>query len=119
MKHKTCTIWAKFSTKCVHEMIIWKLSAQLDIEWESLNHIMYGCSPKKPRIDKNTNWRGYRPCISPGDLVTLYVPIWKSWSEEHLVHQGEQMYQHIAYELRYRNLSLIEHGSICMKAQFI
>ena len=31
----------------------------------------------------------------------------------------KQMYEHIAYELRYEHLSLIEHGSICMKAQFI
>ena len=29
------------------------------------------------------------------------------------------MYEHIAYELRYGHLSSIEHGSICMKAQFI
>ena len=29
------------------------------------------------------------------------------------------MYEHIAYELRYEHLSSIEHGSICMKAQFI
>ena len=41
------------------------------------------------------------------------------WSEEHLVHQGEQMYEHIAHEFRYGSLSSIEHGSICMKAQFI
>ena len=27
------------------------------------------------------------------------------------------MYEHIAYELRYGNLSSIEHHSICMKAQ--
>ena len=31
----------------------------------------------------------------------------------------KQMYEHIAYELRYEYLSSIEHGSICMKAQFI
>ena len=58
-----------------------------------------------------------QPCIPLGDLVTLYVPIdsdlcqimsiwiWTPieslWSEEHLVHQDEQMYEHIAYELRY------------------
>ena len=66
------------------------------------------------------------PYIPPGDLSYLNCtnwkwlePIdtnWKSLSEEHLVHQGEQMYEHIAYKLRYRNLSSIEHGSICMKA---
>ena len=27
------------------------------------------------------------------------------WGEEHLVHQGGQMYDHIAYELKYENLS--------------
>ena len=31
----------------------------------------------------------------------------------------KQMYEHIAYELRYEHLSSIEHGSICMKAQSI
>jgi len=63
---------------------------------------------------------------SGGCLVTLIVPIendlnkanWKILREEHLVHQGEQMYEHIAYELRYGNLSSIEHGSICMKAHY-
>ena len=28
------------------------------------------------------------------------------------------MYEHIAYELRYRNLSSIEYGLICMKVHF-
>ena len=56
--------------------------------------------------------------MPPGDIVTLHVLIWKSWSEEHLVHQGEQMYEHIAYELRYGNLNSIEHTSICMKAHY-
>ena len=28
------------------------------------------------------------------------------------------MYEHIAYELKYGNLSSIEHGLICMKAHF-
>ena len=27
----------------------------------------------------------------------------------------KQIYEHIAYELRYEHLSSIEHGSICMK----
>ena len=31
----------------------------------------------------------------------------------------KQMYEHIAYEPRYEHLTLIEHGKICMKAQFI
>ena len=33
--------------------------------------------------------------------------------------KANQMYEHIAYELRYEYLSSIEHGSICMKAQLI
>ena len=45
--------------------------------------------------------RVLEPCIPPGDIVTLHVPNWKFWSEEHLVYQDEQMYEHIAYELRY------------------
>ena len=68
-------------------------------------------------------------CIPLGvNLVTLHVPTWKwlesidtnwkSLGDEHLVHQGEQMYEHIAYKLRYGNLSSIEHGSICMKVHF-
>ena len=59
------------------------------------------------------------PCIPPGEcVVTLHVSTWKSWTEEHLVHQGEQIYEHIAYELRYGNLSSIEHDSICIKAHY-
>ena len=75
----------------------------------------------------DTNERNLEPSIPPGVLVTLIVPIesdfkpidtnWKSLSDEHLVHQGEQIYEHIDYELRYWNLSSIEHGSICIKAQ--
>ena len=30
----------------------------------------------------------------------------------------KQMYEHIAYELRYEHLSSIEHGSICIEAQY-
>ena len=41
--------WAKLSTKCVHKMIMWKSYAQLDIEWESLDHIMHGGSSKKDK----------------------------------------------------------------------
>ena len=33
--------------------------------------------------------------------------------------KANQMYEHIAYELRYEHLSSIDHGSIYMKAQFI
>ena len=60
------------------------------------------------------------PRIPPGGLITLHVPIWKwlvsnytnwswistesLWGQKHLVHQGEQMHEHIAYELRYENL---------------
>ena len=57
-------------------------------------------------------------CIPPGvNLFTLHVSIWKwlvsndtnwswisiesLWGQTHLVHEGEQMYEHIAYELRY------------------
>ena len=51
-------------------------------------------------------------------LIENWIPIEGLWGQKHLVHQGEQMYEHIAYELRYGNLSSIEHGSICMKAHF-
>ena len=54
---------------------------------------------------------------SGGHLVTLVVPLERRRERATWVHQEEQMYEHIAYELRYRNLSAIEHDSICMKAQ--
>ena len=64
--------------------------------------------------------RVLEPCIPPGDyLVTLVVPLERRWVRGTWVHQGEQMYEHIAYELRYEHLSSIEHESICMKAQSI
>jgi len=56
--------------------------------------------------------------LVPNDNNWIYTPIESPWSEEHLVHQGEQMYKHIAYELRYENLSSIEYGSIYMKAHY-
>ena len=37
------------------KMIMWKSSAQLDVEWEDLDHIMHGGSPK---IIKN--WQRYQ-----------------------------------------------------------
>ena len=58
------------------------------------------------------------PCIPPGiDLVTLVVPLGRGWVRGTWAHQGEQMYEHIAYEFIYGNLSSIEHGSKCKKAQ--
>ena len=54
---------------------------------------------------------------SGGHLVTLVVPLERRRVRATWVHQGEQMYEHITYELRYGNLSSIKHGSICMKAQ--
>ena len=58
-------------------------------------------------------------CIPPGDdLVSLVAPLERRGVRGTWVHQGEQMYEHIAYELRYGNLSSLEHGSICMKAHF-
>ena len=112
--------WAKLSTKRVHNMIMWKLSAQLDIEWESLDHIMHGGSPK---ITKN--WQEYQlkgvidHAYLRDNVVTLHVLIWKwlisndtNWNwisieslcgQEHLVHQGEHMHEHIVYELGYRH----------------
>ena len=66
------------------------------------------------------------------DIVTLHVPIENDLSQLILIeiryqlrvfevksaHQGEEKYEHIAYELRYGNLSSIEHGSICMEAHY-
>ena len=67
------------------------------------------------------------PCIPPGDyLFTLHVPIESDlqpieslWKKRTWYTKVKQIYEHIAYELRYEHLSSIEHGSICMKAQFI
>ena len=78
---------------------------------------MHGDSSK---ITKNWQWyqlKEFRTLhTSGGSFVTLIVPIendlneanWKILHEEHLVHQGEQIYEHIAYELRYEHLSSIE-----------
>jgi len=110
--------WAKLSTKCVHKMIMWKSSAQLDIELKSLDHIMHRGSPKTTK-----NWQEYKlkGVIDHAYLrkyvVTLHVPIWmwlvsndinwswisieSLWGQEHLVHQGEHMHEHMIYELRY------------------
>ena len=63
--------------------------------------------------------RVLEPYIPPGDyLDTLVVPLKRRWVRGTWVHQGEQMYEHIAYELRYENLSSIEYDSICMKAHY-
>ena len=63
--------------------------------------------------------RVLEPCIPPGDnLVTLVAPLERRWVGGTWGLQGEQIYEHIAYELRYGNLSSIEHGSICMKAYY-
>ena len=66
------------------------------------------------------------PYIHPEFLFTLYVPIESDLQPiESLERMStwytkvKQMYEHIAYELRYEHLSSIEHGSICMKAQFV
>ena len=75
------------------------------------------------------------PCIPPG---FLYLPcMYQFESDLHMIPievenqlkvfevkdtwytKANQMYEHIAYELRYEYLSSIEHGSICMKAQLI
>ena len=34
------------------------------------------------------------------DLCQM-IPIESLWGQKYLVHQGEQMHEHIAYELRY------------------
>ena len=68
-----------------------------------------------------------KPCIPPGVicLPCMYQfesdlqPIESLWKKSTWYTKVKQMYEHIAYELRYELLSSIEHGSICMKAQFI
>ena len=96
---------------------------------------MHGGSSKRLRIDNDSNWNSLEPCIPPGvSFFTLHVPI---ESDLHMIPieveyqmkvfevkdtwytKANQMYEHIAYELRYEYLSSIEHGSICMKAQLI
>ena len=46
-------------------------------------------------------------------------PIVSLWKKSTWYTKIKQMYEHIAYELRYEYLSSIKHGSICMKAQII
>ena len=76
------------------------------------------------------------PCIPPGFLICLpcmyqfegdfaygtnwsWIPIESLWKKSTWYTKIKQMYEHIAFELRYEHLSSIEHGSICMKGQFI
>ena len=69
-----------------------------------------------------------KPSIPPGEQLSLpcmyqlkvtcnqFESLWKksTWYTK-----VTQMYEHIAYELRYEHLSSIKHGSMCMKAQNI
>ena len=48
--------------------------------------------------------------------MTWIKPIERSWVKTTWYTKVEQMYEYKAYELRYGNLSSMEHGSICMKA---
>ena len=66
------------------------------------------------------------PSIPPGEQLSLpcmyqiesdLQPIESLWKKSTWYTKIEQMYEHIAYELRYEHLSSIKHGSICMKAQ--
>ena len=64
-----------------------------------------------------------KPCIPPGDLCLpcMYQfesdlpPIESLWKKSTWYTEVKQMYERIAYELRYEHLKSIEHGSICMK----
>ena len=44
-------------------------------EQESLDHIMHGGSSKRLRNDNDSNWNSLEPCIPPGLVVILHVPI--------------------------------------------
>ena len=60
----------------------------------------------------------FRTLHTSGDyLVTLVVPLERRGMRDTWVYQGEQIYEHIVCELKYGNLSSIEHDPICMKAQ--
>ena len=103
------------------------------LDQKSLDHIMHGGSPKKTKNWQRYQLKGLKTMHTSGrsdylictnlkmtyhDTNWSWIPIESSWSGEHLVHQGELMYEHIVYELRYGNLSSIEHGSLCMKAHY-
>ena len=101
---------------------------------ESLDHIMHRGSSKKIGYDNDTNWKNLEPCIPPGvyfvylvctnwkwlayDTNWSWKPIESLWKKSTWYTKVKQMYEHIAYELRYEYLSSRENGSICMKAQF-
>ena len=75
------------------------------------------------------------PCIPPGEiyLPCMYqfesdlqmIPIEVEYQlkvfevKDTWYTKANQMYEHIAYELRYEHLSSTKHDSIYMKAQFI
>ena len=89
------------------------------LDQESLDHIIHGGSSKGLRKNKDSNWKSFTTLHTyGGHLVTLVVPLERRWVRGTWVHQGEQMYEHIAYELRYGNLSSIRLSSICMKAHY-
>ena len=89
---------------------------------------MHGGSSKKIR-----NWQLYQlnefrtlhtsrgffclPCMY--QIESDLQPIESLWKKSTWYTKVKHMYEHIAYELRYEHLSSIEHGSICMEAQFI
>ena len=77
----------------------------------------------------------FEPCIPP---EVFYLPcMYQFESDLHMIPievenqlkvfevkdtwytKANQMYEHIAYELRYEHFSSTEYDSICMKAQFI
>ena len=90
-----------------------------------------GSSKKDKKLTIIPIWMSLEPSIPPGgdNLVYLECTNWKwlaygttckSFLKKNTWYtKVEQMYEHIAYELRYEHLSSIEHGSICKKAQII
>ena len=57
------------------------------------------------------------PSIPPGEQLSLpcMYQIEGLWKKSTWYTKVKQIYEHIAYELRYEHLSSIEHGSICKK----
>ena len=85
---------------------------------------MHGGSSKITKNWQRYQVKEFEPYIPPEIVVTLNVPIESNLQPiESLERMStwytkvKQMYEHIAYELRYEHLSSTEYGSICMKAQ--
>ena len=59
------------------------------------------------------------PCMYQNESDLQLIPIESLSKMSTWYTKVKQMYEHIAYELRYEYLNSIEHDSICIKAHYL